>query len=146
MKKTLPELAMVDKEAIPQLLHDMCVSTETTDYQKDLTREELNQKREMYTDNNIFLHKKAEEVANFKATIKLQTKPKEAENTKLLSEISSRKQTVVGTLYNIPDHDEGVMDTYDETGEWVGSRYLKPEEKQGRLFVAGNTLRSGTNN
>ena len=61
-------------------------------------------------------------------------KPLKEANRVRLSEIKTKQTTVEGTLYHIPNYDESMMETFDENGELVSSRRLRPEEKQGTVF------------
>lgn len=47
-----------------------------------------------------------------------------------------RKATVTGTLYHIADHETGIMNTYDEQGEFISSRRMRPGERvQTKIFA-----------
>lgn len=129
-------VGLTDPIAIKRLLQDNCDSYEETKFLKELSPDELDVKRESLTNNLIQLSTMEDELTEIKESFKLKMKPLKTENVGLLNEVKTRKQTVVGMLYNYANHEEGMMETYDETGELIASRRLQPSEKQGRLFVA----------
>lgn len=117
-----------------QLLRDNCDSQEQTTYYRDLTNDELDVKREQMLENLIKLNQWEEDLNQVKAGHKMKSTPIKDENKVLLVEVKTRKQQIHGTLYNIADHENGIMETYDEQGEFVSSRRLRPDEKQGSMF------------
>ena len=88
----------------------------------------------MLSDNLIKLSQLDDVLDEAKAEYKLKATPIKQSNKGLLEEVKTRKQKITGVLYNIADHEAGVMETYDESGEFVSSRRLRPEERQPRLF------------
>lgn len=131
MKKFMPEM---DPKQRIQLLRDNCDSQEQTTYYRDLTNDELDVKREQMLENLIKLNQWEEDLNQVKAGHKMKSTPIKDENKVLLVEVKTRKQQIHGTLYNIADHENGIMETYDEQGEFVSSRRLRPDEKQGSMF------------
>lgn len=119
-----------------QVLRDNCDGQETTSYLKDLTDEELDIKRETLTTNCIKVNHLEEELKGIKAGFKAEIDPLKEETRELCRQVETKKEEVKGTLFHFADHEASVMNTYDEAGEFVQSRRLKPEEKQARLFVA----------
>lgn len=55
-------------------------------------------------------------------------------NKRLLTEIKTKQTDVDGTLFHMANHDDGMMEIYDQDGDLVSSRRLRPEEKQGTIF------------
>jgi hypothetical protein len=138
MSKTfMPELPPAERKT---LLQDNADNIEQTEYYKDLSPEELDIKRESLTENLIQLSEWEDELQEVKETYKGKMKPKKEQNGILLTQIKTRKELVSGTLYHIADHENSVMETYDENGEFVSSRRLKPSEKQQRLFPVKKAL------
>lgn len=117
-----------------QMLKDHCDSMEETKYFKDLTPEELDVKRETFVDNSIALSTLEDELTAYKESYKNQMKPLKDTNKALQTEIKMRKENVEGVLFHIADQAAGIMETYDEKGEFVSSRRLRPDEKQTKLF------------
>ncbi len=112
------------------LLQDNADKIEETPYYKDLTPEEIDVKRESFTNNSIQLSQWEDELDEVKARYKALMKPVKEINIDILGQIKTRKELIKGILYHFADQDEKVMNTYDENGEFVSSRRLKPEERQ----------------
>lgn len=134
MSKTM--FADIPPEKRQQVLADNCDGYETTSYLKDLTDEELDIKRETLTANCIKVFHLEEELKAIKDDFKKRINPLREETRELCEQVETRKEQVNGILFHFADHEASVMNTYDEKGEFVSSRRLKPEEKQARLFVA----------
>ena len=117
-----------------QLLKDNCDKTEETKYYKDLSPEELDIKRESLTSKMIQLSDWEDDLAEIKDGFKEKMDPVKRESKELLYQVKTRKELIEGTLYHIADHEQSVMETYDENGDFVSSRRLRPEEKQPKLF------------
>lgn len=131
MKTFMPEM---DPAQRLQLLKDNCDSREETTYYKDLTPDMLDIKRESLSENLIKLAEWEDELNQVKDAHKIKSKPLKEENKGLLLEVKTRKQMIKGMLYNIADHEQGIMETYDEQGEFVSSRRLRPDERQQKMF------------
>lgn len=119
-----------------KLLRDNCDSHEETTYYKDLTPEELEFKREAFVENASKLNQMEEELSDIKKDFKQRIDPIKEENKALLVEVRTRKARVTGQLFHMANHEDGMMETYDENGDLVSTRRLRPDEKQGRLFIA----------
>jgi len=117
-----------------RLLKENCDSSETTSYTRNLTQEELDFKRELHVDNCIQLGTFDDELKEVKADYKAKMEPLQDQNKLLLRQIKTRQEELKGTIFNYADHEDGMMLTYDENGDLVGSRRLKPEERQKKLF------------
>lgn len=115
-------------------LQAMAYSTEETKYFKALTQEELDLKRETLTDNEIKLSRLEIEKKNFVADIKKKVDPIIKEKSSLISAIETRHEEIEGVLYHVDDQDEGLMYSFDANGEFISSRRLKPNERQGSMF------------
>ena len=132
----------IDPKERKILLQDNADKVEETDYYKDLTPEELDVKRESFTTNSIQLSQWEDELDDEKARFKALMKPVKEINIDLLGQIKTRKERIKGILYHIADQEDKVMNTYDENGEFVSSRRLKPDERQLRMPVP---LRNASN-
>lgn len=120
-----------------QVLQDTAVKVENKEYYTPLTQADLDLKREQFTDNSIWLGNEKSKIKEIVDTHKENIKPQVEENAKLLYEITTKQEKREGILYHLPDYDNSVMTTYDENGEFVESRRLRPEEKTGqsRMFI-----------
>jgi hypothetical protein len=123
-----------------QLLKDNCDDHEETTYFRELSQNELDIKREELTENLITVSKLDEVLDEAKVKYKAEANPLKLANKMLLTEVKTRRSEVTGILFHIADHESGVMETFNELGEFISSRRLKPHEKQKRLFsVPGKT-------
>lgn len=118
-----------------RLLRDNCETSEETRYIKPLTQEELDQRSESIAITCIEIYKLESELKEVKDEYKDKIDPLKLENKQLCNEFHSRQAEIVGRIFHFADHESGMMNTYDETGEFVSARRLKPEEKQARLFI-----------
>lgn len=134
MQKTIFQDVPVEQRV--QLLADNCDDRDETSYMKVLTQEELDIKRETLAENMITFYGLEEELKEIKEGFKLKMDPLKDANREICSQVKTGKEEVKGILFHFADHEESVMNTYDERGEFVQSRRLKPEEKQGKLFIA----------
>lgn len=119
------------------ILRNNADKVEQTEYEKELTEDELVARREQFVDNSIDVSKLEDELAEKKKEYKNKIEPIKLVNRGLQREIKTKKKEVKGFLYHMADHINNMMETWDESGELVSSRRLRPEEKQARLFVAG---------
>jgi hypothetical protein len=129
----MPELSPDERINI---LRNNADKVEQTDYEKELTEDELIAKREEFVDNSIDVSKLEDELAEKKKEYKNKIEPIKLINRGLQKEIKTKKKWVKGQLFHMADHINGYMETWDETGELVSSRRLRPDEKQGRLYIA----------
>ena len=131
MKQFMPEAT--PKERL-MLLQENAAKVEQTTYQRTLSLDDLAARREDLADNCIKLNHFEDELADIKAKFKDDMDPLKVSNKKLLTEIKTKQSTVDGTLFHIANHDDGMMETYDNDGFLIASRRLRPEEKQGNIF------------
>lgn len=136
LKQFMPELTNANERLI--ILQQNADKVEQTSYQKPLTEEAKNDKREILTDNSIQLFDLEEEKKEAVKVFKDRIDPLKKHNNKLLLEIRTGQETVDGTLFHMANHDDGMMEVYDNDGYMVESRRLKPNEKQGNLLRAVN--------
>jgi len=134
MEKTMFSDVPVNQRV--QVLMDNCAAHEKTSYLKDLTPEEIDVKNETISANCIQVFRLEEKKKEAIAGFKVQIDPLKEQTRTLCEQVETRKEEVNGMLFHFPDHELSIMNTYDELGEFVSSRRLRPEEKQARLFVA----------
>lgn len=132
MKNLFPE-NLSDKDRRDNL-QGMAHSVEETTYFKKLSKEDLEVRRETLTENVIKLSKISAEKKDFMASLKEISKPLVVENESLLTSLDTKHAEVEGVLYHVDDQEEGVMNTYDEKGEFIKSRRLRPNEKVASMF------------
>lgn len=117
-----------------QNLEAMAYAIEEGKYFKKLSAEEIDQKREIFTENVIQisdLNDKKKELIN---EIKNEIKPLSVENKSLMESIRTKQEEVEGKIYLVDDQENGMMHSYDEMGELINSRRLRPNEKQTSIF------------
>lgn len=112
-------------------------------YSRPITADEKTLLREKHTDNAIKLSDLKEEFDELKKQYKDNIDPFVQANKTLLSEIRTSQRIEKGTLYHLANYDAGMMESYNEAGEFISSRRLRPDEKQAGLFPLPKT---GTNN
>lgn len=121
------------KERI-MLLQENASKVEQTTYQKQLTPEELIERRENLSDVCIKLDQAEDEFQEVKDDHKARMTPMKTLRKGLLTQIKTKQTSVTGVLYHLANHDDGMMETYDSDGFLIESRRLRPEEKQGTMF------------
>ena len=116
-------------------LQALASKQEKQTYSRNLTEEEIQYSEKEYLSISRDLarikEEKRESAENFKNLIK----EREVKLEIILDQTSTRKKSVVGVLYSIPDYNEQTMRLYDENGEMIDSRPLKPDEQQTRAFI-----------
>jgi hypothetical protein len=137
MKLFMPDLPEADRLRVLQTNAD---KIEETTYQKPLTEDELNMRREILTDNSIRLGDLEEAKKTATRVFKDQIDPLKAANKDLLLELRTKQAKVEGKLYMMANHEDGMMETYDEQGILIESRRLRPEEKQQNIFSLSKAL------
>jgi len=137
MAKTM--FADVPPDQRPQLLRDNCTAMRTESYLKELTDEDIDAKNEIISGNCIKVFRLEEDLKTIKEEFKGRINPLKDETRELCDQVENRKERVNGKLFDFADHEDGMMYTYNELGEFIGSRRLTPEEKQAKLFVAHRT-------
>ena len=108
---------------------------ENASWERDLTDEELDTKRETFVDNSINVSKLEDELNAYKKAYKGKIEPIKIVNKGLQFEIKTKRVIDKGTLYHLANQESGYMESYNEKGELIGKRRLRPEEKQTRLYI-----------
>lgn len=132
----MPEVSPDDRK---RLLQQNADSIQDTEYLKALSPEELDIKREQLTENAIKFSELEDEKKEVMREFKEKMDPLSRANKELLTEIKTRQSKVNGILYHMANHEEGMMETYDEGGELVASRRLRPDEKRQTIFSLPKT-------
>ena len=115
-------------------LQAMAHHVEETSYFKQLNAEELEVRREKLTENVIRLSRIEREKKEIMNRMKLEAKPLADENQDLLTALETKVEEVEGVLYHVDDQDAGMMNSYNENGEFIKSRRLRPDEKIASMF------------
>ena len=111
------------------------------EYYSELTPAEMDQKREQFSLKAIELNKIEERKKVAMEEFKAEMKPVQVVYADLLDQITVGKEKKTGRLFDMLDHDNSMMVTYDEQGQLVASRRLTPEEKKGqsKLFIPSHS-------
>lgn len=125
-------------EDIRRILQDNADKVEQTEYLKPLTQEEMDVRREEMVENAVKLSDLSDQLKQIKADYKGKIEPLSLRQKEILQELRSKQARVDGTLYHIANHEDSIMETYDDSGIILSTRRLRPEEKQGTIF---STLR-----
>ena len=133
-KQFMPELTQKERLMI---LQENAAKIEQANYQKPLSADELAARREDLADNCIKLNQFEDELKEVKDDFKLKMDPLKTSNKTLLTEIKTKQTSIDGTLFHLANHEDGMMETYDNDGFLISSRRLRPEEKQGNVFAMG---------
>lgn len=128
----LTELAPADRI---DALRDTADKIEQTRYFRKLTPEELDIKREELSETAIKLSDIQNEMKETNDKFKERMKPLKDSLTGLIYEVKTKQAECEGIVYHLANHDTGMMESYDDKGDLIGSRRLRPEERQSNLFV-----------
>lgn len=134
----MPEIFMPDatpNERLQALKNNADKIEENASYERDLSEDELNVKRETFVDNSINVSKLEDELNAYKKAYKGKIEPIKIVNKGLQFEIKTKRTTEKGTLFHLANHDSGYMESYNEAGELISKRRLRPEERQARLYI-----------
>jgi len=102
-------------------------------YTKNLTEDELLDRKEEFAEVGLKLSEMADEKKNFIDHLKLQTKPVTEKSKTLLNAIKFRSEQRFGIIYSVDDQEEGMMYFFDENAYCVDARPLTREERQTKL-------------
>ncbi len=106
---------------------------EERSYTKNLSPEEISERKDEYSQVGLKLDELAVRKKEFLDNLKIQEKePKESAKI-LLKAIKYKSEQNYGKLYLVDDQDKGLMYFYDVTGVCVDVRPLSKEEKQLKL-------------
>lgn len=100
---------------------------------RQLTDEQLNERREKLSELLIEIDNLEQELKAFKDSINLNLKPKRVELGGMLTEIRNRYEEVSADVFVYLDHEMRRAFYVDNQGNVVNSRPLRAEERQGRL-------------
>jgi hypothetical protein len=126
----------VSPEERLNIMRNHADEVEKSDYEKELTEDELAAKKDQFLKNDIVISNLEDELSDKKKEIKSKMDPLKVKNKGLRYEVKTGKKKCHGDLYHMADHTNSKMETYDATGELIFSRRLRPDEKQPtKLFV-----------
>lgn len=120
----------LDPVARAKAIEALADGTETLRYNRQLSREELDEYRENLTDVMVQKSEIENELASIKEEYKHRLKPVNGDLNLLFSIVKSKSIEVNEECFKIPNYDENMMEFYNSEGVMIESRRLKPEERQ----------------
>lgn len=109
-------------------------------YTKNLTEEEIVERKDEYSEIAISLSEIAEQKKEANERFKALVKDPKTKAAMLLESIKFKSEQKHGTLYLVDDQEAGMMYSFDHFGICVEARQLDKKEKQGVL----RAIKSGT--
>jgi len=110
-------------------------------YTKNLTEEEIIERKDEYSEISITLSEIATQKKEANERFKLLAKEPKAKSSIILESIKFKSEQKHGTLYLVDDQEAGMMYSFDNLGICVEARQLDKKEKQTTL----RAIKSGTN-
>lgn len=99
-------------------------------YHKALNEAELEKERLRFSQLAIEISSKQDRHKLVVEEFKGEISPLQKDYKKTLQMIKTKQREVTENVYHLADHAEGMMCTYNNRGELIGSRRLTPEEHQ----------------
>lgn len=123
----------MDSKEVQQNLESVAYGTQEKSYTKNLTEEELIERKERYAANGIKLSEIAEEKKLAAEQFKLREKEPKAEASLLLDSIKFKSEQIYGKVFLVDDQETKTMYIFDQSGMCVEARSLDKEERQLKL-------------
>lgn len=131
---------MQSKEILDNL-EAVAYGLEERSYTKNLTEEEVVERKDKYSEIGIKLSELATQKKEAMDRFKLLEKEPKEHAKDLLESIKYKSEQNFGRLFLVDDQEDGMMYSFDESGVCVDARQLTKSEKQTKL----KSLKSGTN-
>lgn len=113
-----------------EFLENNATSIVDGQYFRKFDDEDLAQSREDYTSKSIELKRLEEEFKEVKADYKARIKALTNQQGEIMTGIMQSGEWLDGKQYGFDDQVRGVMEYYDENGQFINSRRLMPNERQ----------------
>ncbi|WP_456867556.1 hypothetical protein [Galbibacter sp. BG1] len=130
------------KKDIEDNLTGVCYSVEEKEYTKNLTTEELAEKKTELSEICIQLAQLEEKKKELMDEIKTEIKKPKNTQALLLDTIKHKSERVFGKLFLIDDQEAGLMYYFDNTGICVDMRVMSPQEKQSKIKLMNTKFAS----
>jgi len=111
-------------------LADNSYKVENGNYLKKLTEDELALKKDEFSSEAIKLADKEDSFSNLKKEWSSDIKELKSEQKKKLTTIRQKGEWKTGDTFLCDDQSEGQMYVFDEEGDLIEKRKLRPDEKQ----------------
>lgn len=116
---------------------------EKISYMKSFDPDEIQQQKDILAENSVRLNTLVEELKAIKDSYKEKMKPYAQEIQECLKHIREGAELVDEECYKFIDQQERLVGFYNQFGDLVSVRQIKPEERQSTIF---QVLKDGTNN
>ena len=130
------EKQLFQKESQTQrevLLHENCQMSETIDYTRKLTKEELIEKKDRFAEISIKEEGILEEKKAAMEDYKMDLEPIQNEKSKLLGQIKTESITLIEECFKFVEN--GKVGYYDTHGILVVTRSARPDEMQLKMKI-----------
>lgn len=117
-------------------LTDNAYKVETMNYRRYFSEEELGAKRADFVRLSVEYNREEEEINEKIQLMKSELKAKKKVVNALLDVVDKGFEEANGEVFMMDNQAEGTMSIYDEIGQLIQKRPLRPEERQ--LFISGN--------
>ncbi len=104
-------------------------------YFRKFSQDELESKKDSLVDTCIDIDHKEEEFSEVKKSYSDELKAMKKNRANLTNSIKLKGEDTNGELFEFADHELNMMITLDDSGQEVTRRRLRPDEKQGKLFI-----------
>lgn len=131
-------LLKLPKEEIRVNLESIAAKIEERSYTKNLSDDELQERKSEYSEVGIKLSELTERKKKVMDEFKERMKEPQSRAKELIEAIKFKSEQRYGQLFLIDDQENGVMNIFDTNGICVESRPLTREERQLTLKVASN--------
>lgn len=121
-------------------LRDNACKVEQGKYFHEYDEEVLSAKKDEYTDGAIRLGDKEDEFAEVKADYTGKIKEMKLAQKSKLTAIRTKGEWKEGDTFMFDDQENGLMYTFDELGNEVGRRKLRPAEKQTSILTVARAV------
>lgn len=128
----------LQKSEIYANLEGIAYSVEERSYTKNLTDDELNDRKDEYSKVGIKLSELNDSKAKMLADFKDKTKEPQLRSSELIEAIKYKSEQRYGALFLIDDQENGMMNVFDTSGICVETRPLSRKERQLTLKVSNN--------
>ncbi|WNH10006.1 hypothetical protein [Thalassobellus suaedae] len=126
-------LAEMPKEEVQSNLEAICYEIEERSYTKNLTEEELEQRKDEYSTIGIKLSEINESKKEMMDSFKQKLKEPKLRSSELIKAIKFKSEQRYGKLFSVDDQESGMMYSFDTNGVCVDARPLTKEERQFKL-------------
>lgn len=113
-----------------EFLEGHATSISEGQYFRKFDDEDINQSRAEYTNKSIELNRLQNEFDLVKAEYKGKIKALETAKKEVMTSIMQSGEWLDGKQYGFDDQVRGLMEYYDENGQFISSRRLTPNERQ----------------